>query len=163
MATAGSTYLVYGDKMKDLLLGIPKTIDDTMNSLGRKIVDGVRSIPGIVTSAITDVFNSIGKMISDAIGKIKSYIPGLGGGGTQLPRPQGLQGKRLVIMCNTGRLYRHPSIWRLISPSQFKWTGARWSVVTNQMVASATYPTSASGADGRGQWLGPSAYATEQG
>jgi site-specific DNA recombinase len=36
-------------------------------------------------------------------------------------------------------------------------------VVTNQMVPSATYPTSASGADGRGRWLGPSAYATEQG
>jgi hypothetical protein len=37
------------------------------------------------------------------------------------------------------------------------------STVMNQVVASATYPTSASGADGRGQWLGPSAYATEQG
>jgi hypothetical protein len=37
------------------------------------------------------------------------------------------------------------------------------SVVTDHMVASATYPTSAAGADSRGTWMGPSWNPTEMG
>ncbi len=73
MATAGSTYLVYGDKMKDFLLSIPRTIDATMNAIGTKIKDAVMTIPNIVSGSISAAFKAIGDMLGNAI---KGLIPG---------------------------------------------------------------------------------------
>jgi hypothetical protein len=84
--------------------------------------------------------------------------------GGQLPRPGGHPGEAPGDKVQHGSLVPPAKHLAINIPVTVQMDSRKMAaVVTNQMVASATYPTSASGADGRGQWMGPSAYATEQG
>jgi len=145
--------------------GIKQAAADFQTSfaaLNSAFASGVVAWRDKAISAITEVVNAIGAFISSAFQNLKSMIPGLSG--PQVPAAPGTPWNHQLPPTQapmTPPPQQHSSIQ---IPVTVNMDGRKMaSVVTNQMVASATYPTSASGADGRGQWLGPSAYSTDQG
>jgi hypothetical protein len=113
-----------------------------------------------IDKAFNDLGHSMMAALRRMIDDIKSLLPG----GAQLPRPGGHPGEAPGDNVQHGSLVP-PSAEKPVTINNSIMLDGRKlaSIVTNQMVASTTFPTSASGADGRGQWLGPSAYATENG
>jgi len=139
--------------VKDAVLGIPPAIDNFMNNLGHMIVNGVMAIPDVVSSAISATFKAIADMISNAI----SHIPGasffgFGGQGPVAPK-----------MDNPPPIEKHSSLvppprhLAVNIPVTVQMDGRKMAQTTmNHVVAAATFPTSASGADSWGTWMGPS-------
>jgi hypothetical protein len=109
-------------------------------------------------------FNDLGHSMLAAFRRMIDDLKGLLPGGPQTPRPGGHPGEAPGDNVQHGSLVPPGKHLAINIPVTVTMDGRKMaSVVTNQMVASTTFPTSASGADGRGQWLGPSAYATENG
>jgi hypothetical protein len=161
ISAAGTTYLVYGDKFTDILKKAGGIVGQLVDILDADLVDSITKIPPIIGPAITAAFQAIGNMISNAV---KGLVPG---GSGQLPRPQGHPGQ-------DGSPIQHSEQHSSLVPpaaqvpvnftANINLDGRKVaSVVTGHMVASATYPTSAAGADSRGMWMGPSWSPTEQG
>jgi hypothetical protein len=160
IVSAGSAYAIYGSKFTDSLMSIPKSIDNMMNTIGHAIVGCITAIPNMVSGAISAAFKAIGDMISNAVSSIRSYLPNWLGGGPSAPaapkvEPPGEKHSSLVP----------PAAQIPVNfTANINLDGRKVaSVVTGHMVASATYPTSAAGADSRGTWMGPSWNPTEQG
>ena len=160
-AAATSLYAVFSKvdpTIGGLVKSIVTTIDGGMNSLGYKIMDSWKSL----ASSVNLSFDWLRDKIVGAWDNLKSMIPGLGGTapavpGTpwnhQLPGPE-----------QHGSLVPPPRQMTFNMPVTVNMDGRRMaSTVMNQVVASATYPTSASGMDTRGTWAGPSYNPTEAG
>jgi hypothetical protein len=116
----------------------------------------------MVDVVIKEIFKDIGNSIIYELKTIKNYLTPswLWGGKPGTGQPVGPQQESE----KHSSLVPPPRHMAINIPVTVQMDGRKMaSTVMNQVVASATYPTSASGADGRGQWLGPSAYATEQG
>jgi hypothetical protein len=161
-ALGGFAYLKWDD-IKNAVIQLPGIVTNFVGSLAHNIIDGVKMIPTMVGGVITEVFKSIGNSIINESRDLKNYLlpswlGGAPGTGQQSAPPSLPDGEKHSSLVPPAR----SSVVNLTA--NINMDARRLAqVVTSQMVASATYPTSASGADGRGQWLGPSAYATEQG
>lgn len=131
------------------------------------IDNGVRAIPGQVAGAISSVFKSIGDMIGNAVGSIRSHLPSWLGGGTSSPppaAPANPYGSLAPMSNKQSSLVPPPRNLAVNIPVTVQMDSRRIAQTTmNHVVAAATYPTSASGADSRGTWMGPSWTPTEQG
>jgi hypothetical protein len=150
---------------KNIMFDVIKITDNAMNSLGHKLMDGIMSIPSMVSAAITAMAHSIASEFTDA-------LKGLAGIGTKaLPNAPGIYGPNDKVPPGTTVIpEKHSS---LVPPARSTTVNLALTatldgrkltqVVTGNMVASATYPTSAAGADSRGTWMGPSWSPTEMG
>jgi len=124
---------------------------------GLEILRGVlRGIDKVVPQWVSD----IGEKIAGLFNKLRSYLPAWMPGSNAPPAPG----------APTPQLEKHSSLVPPQAPIHLTVN------LTNQLdgrkiaqstmsyaVASATYPTSAAGADSRGTWMGPSWSPTEQG
>ncbi|WOJ89849.1 hypothetical protein RZS28_00600 [Methylocapsa polymorpha] len=146
--------------VKDAILGIPPAIDNFMNNLGHMIVNGVMAMPEMVLGAVKAAFKAISDMISSAI----SHIPGasffgFGGQGPVAPKidtPPPIE-KHSSLVPPPRHLAVNIPVTLNVDSRRMAQT------MMNHVVAAATFPTSASGADTRGTWMGPSYSPTEQG
>lgn len=146
------------DTVKNFVLGIPPTIDNAMNLIGTTFKNAVLTIPDIVSGSISAAFKSIGDMLGNAI---KGLVPGGSTGPAQNGSPWNHQ---LPDGEKHSSLVPPPRHTTVNITANMSLDARRLAqVVTSQMVSSATFPTSAAGADSRGIWMGPSAYPTEQG
>jgi hypothetical protein len=158
IAAAASGYAIYGSKATDFMLGLAGGIQAGVAGLGsavgtavKLINDGMNALGSAISSAISNMFSSIR-------GMLPSWMPG------SLPASPAAPG------ATTPQLEKHSS---LVPPARSTTVNLALTatldgrkltqVVTSQMVASATYPTSAAGADSRGTWMGPSWSPTEMG
>jgi hypothetical protein len=113
-------------------------------------------IPNMVSAVIVEAFKSIGDMISSAV---KGLVPGWLGGGTAptAPKVEPPGDKRSSLVPPAAPV-------SITLNATMNLDGRRMAqVVQSHLVAAATYPTSAAGADSRGTWMGPSWNPTEQG
>jgi hypothetical protein len=151
IAVAGAAYALYGDQIKGVF-----------TSIGNDMVNGIASLPGQASAAISSAFALIGKNISDAV---KSVIPGFGGGSPpSAPPADGSHVGNFRAPGKQSSLMPPPKQLAFTVPVTVNLDSRKMAQVTmNHVVASATYPTSAAGADSRGTWMGPSWAPTEQG
>jgi hypothetical protein len=124
-------------------------------SLGYNLIDGIRSIPNMVSTVITEVFRSIGEMISNAVSSLKSYLPGFLGGGTSpvAPKVEPQSEKH-------SSLAPRQSAVNVALNATFNLDGRKLSqVVTSHMASAATFSNGGGSQDRYGSYADPSATA----
>ena len=160
-AAATGLYGVFA-KIDPTIGGLVKTIvgsiDSGMNSIGYKIMDSWKSL----ANSFNLSFDWLRDKIVGAWDNLKSMIPGLGGTAPAAPGTpwnHQIQGPK-----QHSSLVPPPRQLAVNIPVTVQLDSRKMASVTmNHVVASATYPTSASGMDTRRTWAGPSYNPTEAG
>jgi hypothetical protein len=157
VVAATSAYAIYGSKATDAMLGLACGVQAAVVGLKDAIFGSIQ----LINNGMSALGSAITGTISNMFSSIRSYLPSWLGGTPAAPAPNSMPAP-------SGE--KHSSLVPPAAQVPVNFTaninldGRKVaSVVTGHMVASATYPTSAAGADSRGTWMGPSWSPTEQG